>query len=171
MKTIRLDETHVALVSDRDYPALRKFIWHLRVHTHKLLYAYRYQRKAGGGYTQVRMHTHIINPPKGFSVDHRNRNGLDNRRCNLRLSTQQQQSMNTSVQSRPSKTSRFKGVTKIGLIHGRWQARNPWLARIRVDGNLRVIGYFSTQEDAALAYNRTAKRLFGKFAGLNKVAA
>jgi hypothetical protein len=86
------------------------------------------------------------------------RNGLDNRRSNLRPATPSQNSGNAR---RPSdNTSGFKGVTFYGRT-GRWRAY--------IGGHLRQrhLGYFRTAEEAARAYDEAAIDTWGEFAHLN----
>jgi hypothetical protein len=49
----------------------------------------------------VRMHTLIMNPPKGKMIDHLNHNGLDNRRHNLKIVTNQENMKNNSTTQEP----------------------------------------------------------------------
>lgn len=92
-------------------------------------------------------------------VDHVNGNGLDNRRCNLRVCTPQQNAFN----SKPVRGSRskFKGV-KYNTA-----CKNKWTARIRINGKQVDIGRFETEEEAARAYDKVAKEVQGDFAWLN----
>jgi len=101
-----------------------------------------------------RMHQVIL----GTGLDHKNNDRLDNRRENLRIATAQQQGMNRTKSV--GKSTGYKGVSLKG--GGKYIE-----AYIQVDRKKRHLGYYSTQEDAARAYDREAKRLFGDFAKLN----
>lgn len=102
----------------------------------------------------------ILNPDWPLT-DHRDRNGLNNRRENLRISTNQQNAAN--AQKRGSASSKFKGVT--------WEeSHKSWKARIRVNNILIHLGRFKNEQDAALAYNKAAIENFGEFANLNMVS-
>lgn len=93
----------------------------------------------------------------GILIDHINGNTLDNRRSNLRRATRGQNNSN-SIKCRG--TSRFKGVY--------WYKRHAkWHAQIKCDSRRFHLGYFSIEEDAARAYDETARRLYGEFACLN----
>ena len=60
----------------------------------------------------LKMHHAILGkPPQGYVVDHINGNRLDNRRCNLRFVTHQQNAFNTRKHRVENGTSRFKGVS------------------------------------------------------------
>jgi AP2 domain. len=87
-------------------------------------------------------------------VDHKNGIRSDNRWCNLRPCTQQQNHQNSGMQSH--NTSGVKGVhfeTRRGL----------WVAKAKVLGKRHFIGYFEKLEDAALARQTYCKELHGKF--------
>lgn len=84
-------------------------------------------------------------------VDHKNRNSLDNRKLNLRVSTQQQNTWNKSH----IRGKRYRGIS---------QRSN---GRYRVDIRDEYLGDFVNAEDAARAYDARAKTLYGEFACLN----
>jgi hypothetical protein len=88
-------------------------------------------------------------------TDHINHDTLDNRRANLRIATNQENSRNRLSRNVP-KTSRFKGVS--------WNARDEkWQVYIGVNGKNKFVGYYDHEEDASSAYETTAKRIFGEF--------
>ncbi len=95
-------------------------------------------------------------------IDHVNGNGMDNRLCNLRIATHQENQWNRQV--RQDTTSGYKGVTLTTDSPVR-----PWLARLNHNGVRHKLGYHKTKEEAALAYNAKAKELHGEFARLNVV--
>jgi hypothetical protein len=88
-------------------------------------------------------------------IDHKDRNGLNNKWENLRLSTFGQNRANSKV--RCDSQSGVKGV--------RWYASaNKWSAQIRHKGKNVNLGYFETLDEAHLAYIRAAQQAFGEFA-------
>lgn len=108
--------------------------------------------------TKLYMHKDLV---KGGLVDHINGNKLDNRLCNLRKVSSQQNHMNQLVQNK-TKHSKYKGVS--------WdKSRNKWIAYCKKDGKMNNLGRFTEEKEAALAYNRKAVEIFGEFAKLNEV--
>ncbi len=103
----------------------------------------------------------LMAAPKGMQVDHKNGDGLDNRRENLRVCTHQQNQWN---RKRAPGKSRYKGVTHYKRLA---PSRKPWGARIEKDGHRRFLGHFRTQLEAALAYDAAAVQLFGEYAAPN----
>ena len=148
---IPLTQGYFAIVDADDYEELNQYKWHVKVKSNGR-YAYRTQ-----GRKEIPMHRQILNAPAGMWCDHINHNGLDNRRCNLRLCTPQQNAYNR----RPlGGTSKYKGV--------HWDRhRRKWRARIRHNGRLIHIGYFDYEADAVIAYDDYAIEMFGEFAYLN----
>lgn len=114
------------------------------------------------------MHRFILSPPKDKTVDHINGNGMDNRRCNLRLATVSEQGANAKPKKKRALVcSSYKGVswhnTKTG---GCWRAE---LEQKTKGKRKRYIKYASTQEQAALLYNTLARKHFGVFARINEI--
>ena len=95
------------------------------------------------------------------SIDHINRNRLDNRKCNLRMATQSQNNCNVSKYK--NNTSGYKGVYYAPYNN----KTNPWKAQIRINNKNKGIGYFKTADEAAKAYDKMAIELHKEFAWLN----
>ncbi len=114
-----------------------------------------YAVRSEGG-RPILMHRVIASAPPGLEVDHINRNRLDNRRCNLRLTDHTGNMRNCSRNRR--NTSGYKGVRRLG---------NRWAARLKCDGEWCCLGWFNTPEEAAVAYDLMAMALFGEFAATN----
>lgn len=88
-------------------------------------------------------------------VDHIDGNGLNNRRCNLRLATNAQNAYNQKKRS--DNASGFKGVSFD-------KSRNKWIAQIMVNYKHIHLGRFETPEEAYRAYRQAAFEYFGEFA-------
>ena len=144
MIKIPLTQDKVAIIDDEDYKRVSQYKWSY----HNQGYA-----QTNGGWTL--MHRFILNARDGQQVDHINGDRLDNRRENLRFVTNSQQHINRSKPAFVNRTSNYKGVSL--RSNGRWQVM---LQR-------RYVGTFLTEEEAARAYDKRAKELFGEFARLN----
>jgi hypothetical protein len=103
----------------------------------------------------VALHRIIMGATGNVEVDHRDGNGLNNLRSNLRLATNAQNAKNriSTVGA-----SRYKGVSIFG---------KRWRAKIESDGVRFSLGIYNTQEEAARVYDAAAIRLHGEFARLN----
>lgn len=146
------------LVDPEDEHYLTKYAWRA-FHTRGLTYV-RARPRAAGGRISLFLHNIIMNAPPGVEVDHRNGNGLDNRRANLRLATRSRNNSNRKLQGG---TSPFKGVS--------WHKQaEKWRAQI-TDGKAYHLGLFISEEDAARAYDAAARLRFGEFARCNFKAA
>lgn len=156
MAEIKLTGKHgagkVTLVDDADLPLLSAFRWTLG----RSGYARTHVKKADGRTTTVDLHRLLTDARGGLYQDHVNGNRLDNRRCNLRPATVQQNAANKKVH-RNSKTG-LKGVRRAGQ---RFQAV------IHRNGKQHHLGYYPTAQLAAAAYNGAARALYGVFARLN----
>ena len=157
---ILLTQDKIALIDDKDFPLISEYKWRA-CKNRDTYYAMAHIRK-NGKRTGLLMHRLILNAPKEMETDHINHNGLDNRRSNLRFATNQQNSFNQKINKKKSSSSEYKGVS--------WNKRDKkWYAQIYIDYKLHYLGYFDDEQDAALAYNEAAKKLFGEYACLNLV--
>lgn len=157
VKEIQLSNSNVVcLVDDEDYSILSRYTWRIDPK------GYVVTNFCG---TTVRIHRFILNPPKNAQVDHKNNKKWDNQKHNLRLATNTENQRN--VPKTPRKTSsKYKGVH---ARKDREHRKDKWVARIAVDGKRIHLGYFNSEEEAALAYNNAAMKYFGEFANLNKL--
>ena len=158
----------MALVDDEDEALVSGYNWHaLQRSWSRASYARAY---IPGSHPkrQVLMHRLILNAPDRVDVDHEDRDGMNNRRYNIRLATKSQNLHNAEkhrTHNGRAPTSRFKGVCR----YLRPRGRKGWDARVSVDGGRKYLGTFLTEREAALAYNSFAKNHFGPFARLNNV--
>lgn len=143
------------LVDDEDYVYLSKLKWSIAKFKNTL-YVIRNTPWVNGRHTTVKMHRIILKvTDRNIQVDHRDRNGLNNQKSNIRICTQSQNMAN-----------RNKSVTcnnnHLGVT---WHKRiGKWQARITKENKEYRLGYFTNELDAVQAYSKKAKELFGEFA-------
>lgn len=107
---------------------------------------------------KVLMHRFILDARESLEVDHVNRIRHDNRKSNLRIANRSQNACNMSIHK--DSASVYKGAYKL---------KNGYMSSIYHSGKAHYIGYFKTEEEAALAYNKKAIELHGEFANLNNI--
>jgi hypothetical protein len=141
-----LTQGYSAVIDAADVPLVEGLNWCAVKADSGLVYAY------NGGNVKKRLHQFLTGAAPGVFHDHRDGDGLNNRRANIRVATARQNSQNV----RPKVP--MKGVGK----HG-----SGWRARITVDGRRIGLGLFATEAEAGVAYDEAAKMHFGEFARLN----
>jgi hypothetical protein len=158
MRKIALTQGKFALVDDEDYESLVQYRWYAQKHAHTS-YAVRTvcspMKEGIRTKTMVYMHQQVLGL-KG--IDHRDRNGLNNQRQNLRPATNSQNAQNH--RKKPGSKSRFLGVT--------WHKENKvWRAQICVEGRRLSLGCYPVETEAARAYDAAALSHFGVQANVN----
>lgn len=104
--------------------------------------------------TGISLHRFIMDCPKGKVIDHINHNPLDNRKCNLRICSQQENIMNKSKQS--NNTTGHTGVY--------WRERdNKWEVYICVNYKLIYLGQYDNKEEAIEARKKAEIKYFGEY--------
>ena len=137
-REIPLTQGKVALVDDEDYERVSHFKWHAhRDQRAALWYARRTWRRPQRG--SILLHRLLLNAPRDKQVDHINGDGLDNRRCNLRLCSHAENMRNSRSRSG------LKGATFD-------KRRNKWYARICVNRRQIFLGFFDSEEEAHASY-------------------
>lgn len=156
MKEVRLSQGLVALVDDDDFDMVSAYSWCVRKdgNTHYAV--------GGGVYkgvdTRRLMHRLILGVSSDAMVDHKDGNGLNCQKSNLRLCTNAQNQYNQP--KRRGTTSKYKGVR---LKEGKYEAQ------IRTNLGRKYLGRFTQEADAAEAYNKAALIYHGEFANLNTI--
>ncbi len=154
MKKVYLKNGGVAFVDDEDYEKVWGYEWY-SLKGPNTTYAVTNTNTKG---RLLSMHRLIMDAPPDTVVDHRDRNGLNNCRHNLRLCTHQQNLWNRKKSGKRS-WSPYLGVAV--LPNGRYRTQ------LRVDGRTVHFGCFTEERDAALMYDAVVRRLRGEFATLN----
>ena len=153
IRRILLSIGKYAIVDTEDYNKVGHLKWYFSEG-----YAVRSIRVNGKKMT-IMMHRVLLDAPPHSMIDHANRDGLDNRRCNLRFCNKAQNSWNSAV---IRGASGYKGVYY-------WKDRNKWVAHIRTNNVSKTIGYFKSAVEAARAYNEVVKKYRGEFAYINPI--
>ena len=154
MKEIKLTQGRVALVDDEDFESLNKFKWYTFRGWKDTKYA---ARKLSGSRITIFMHNIILPRKDGFLADHRDGDGLNNIRDNLRYATPSENSKNRSKRS--NTVSKYKGV--------KLAEKKYWMAEIGNNGVHYHLGFFKTEFEAALKYDEAARKYHGEFARTN----
>lgn len=141
-------------IDAEDYPRVKTVTW----------YATECYYRSGVFYVSdcsgSSLHKFLLEPPKGYEVDHIDLNPLNNRRGNLRLCTHQQNQCNQPLQRNNS-----SGVTGVSF----YPRRGRYRARIKASQLDIHLGYFDTFVEAVQARNEGMKLMFGEYARLNRV--
>lgn len=145
-----------ALVDDSDYEMLKKRRWWVRKGGNTF-YAVGKMKNGNGKRITVSMHRIImgVTNPKDV-IDHKDWNGLNNQRSNLRICTNAENlaNRNPACKSRTEKRFALQGA---GVRLTRPFGKYPWSARILVKDKYKQIGDFETQLEASIAYHKAIK--------------
>lgn len=164
-----------AIVDEEDYKTLDlgSYKWTPFI-GHNTTYAKTY--KKGKKILLHRLIMGLIDSPSSVYVDHKDHNGLNNYRTNLRVTDNKGNSHNARKRLSAKNTSCYKGVS-----FDPKNKTNPWRAHITLSEDRhigadkkwrsrpRYLGCYRTQEEAATAYNQAATELFGHMAHLNVI--
>lgn len=155
-KQIQLTQGKVSLVDDDMFEYLNQWKW-CAAKNQGRWYAIRSEGTKPFQRT-IRMHRVVINPGPDTDVDHKDGNGLNNQRYNLRECIHIKNSANRSKNI--NNISGYKGVY--------WNEKaKKWHAQIMVSYKRIHLGLFQNPGDAARAYDEAAKKYFGEFARFN----
>lgn len=156
MKRIPLTQGKFALVDDEDFDYLMQWKWRLlkgKYTYYAITSIYRERKRSTES-----MHRMILKPKEGQWIDHKNRNGLNNTRLNIRTCTMSQNAQNRRAIK--NTTSKYKGVM--------WHPRlKKWKVQIYSSVKCIYLGVFADEVEAAKTYDKKAKGLFGEFAKFN----
>ena len=154
-RKIRLSQGKHTIVDPEDYERLSYYNWYA-AKSGTTFYAVA-SEKIDGKWKIVQMHRKIMEVGAGLLIDHINRNGLDNRKMNLRSATAMQ---NTWNRVKKRGRNKFRGVL--------WnKKKKKWQARLIHKHKSISLGYFHDEVEAARTYDEAAKKFRGEFAVLN----
>jgi hypothetical protein len=158
VKKISLTQGKFSLVDDEDFDELNQYKWYAHKNKGGIWYVDRTIKYVDEKHKTISMHRKIMDFPSGKDIDHVNHDGLDNRKCNLRVCTRSQNKKNARLSKNNS--SGLKGV--------HWNKRNKkWMALIAKDKKRIYLGLFDDKTEAGRVVDRKALELFGEFAILN----
>lgn len=146
-----------AIVDASDYEWLMSWNWNAHYSKNTRKYYVRRTECINGEQKTVHMHRVILGLTREDirNGDHENRNPMDNRRKNLRVANDAENTQNASLRS--DNTTGFRGVN--------WHKRQgKWSARIAVNGKRINLGYFDNIDEARAAYESAALELHKEFA-------
>lgn len=155
---VPLNRGYVAIVSPEDAEAVKARTWHCKIDPTGRAYAVGHVPGSGKRGRQERMHRFILGAKAGWLVDHKDGDGLNNTRENLRVCVSAENARNCRKYSR-ARTSKFKGVCL--------QPDGRWRAQICVAYHKINLGSYTTEIMAARVYDAAALEHFGEFARLN----
>lgn len=150
---IQLTRGLSAIVDVEDLPLVNNYKWHAKKCGVKMYAASREPSSAGK--KTIYMHRLIL---AGEEIDHRDGDGLNNKKCNLRVCSRSQN--NANRHSIPTTASGYRGV----YLHH----TGKWYGRMTKDGRMYFTERVASAEIAVAARDKLALLLFGEFASLNK---
>lgn len=150
-REIQLTQGLVAVVDDSDFESLSQHKWYAMEGISTFYAMCNIQTERGR--RPIAMHVAIMG---GINVDHKDLDGLNNRRQNLRFATSSQNKMNS--RGRFNRHANFKGIER----HGR-----KWRAYVKVAGKKLYVGTSTDEAEAAKLYDAAAREHYGEFARPN----
>jgi len=163
MKKIPLTKGKFAIVDDEDFVVLSRFKWNLHNWGHA--------KRTDTRVAPLNMENYIIPSKSGHEILHRNGNKLDNRKENLLLA-KHSVLCHRSPKKKTAIHSKYKGVTYDGIMRrGKhtYYISKPWRAYACKNYIRYNIGRFKTEKEAAEAYNKKVRGLYGELAYQNKI--
>ena len=165
----RAGDEHRLLVDIEDLPTVSQYTWWIDSGQGKRSpYASATVWTAPRKTKNILMHRLLLGTPPRLHTDHRDGNGLDNRRANIRIASTSENRANELVRrmARGSSgaSSKYKGVSPSTSRLG------GWIAQARVAGRFTHLGTWDREIDAALAYDDAVRSEFGEFAATNFTA-
>lgn len=151
---IPLTKGYEAVIDAVDVPLVAGKNWCAAVAKNTVYAVTRTSTKGGVKAKTLHLHRFLMSAPANLEVDHKDCNGLDNRRKNLRLATRAQNQQNKQISR--SNTSGFKGVS--------WCAQSKkWRATVCLNGKTKRVGTYATPELAHASYAAACFLMHGEF--------
>ena len=150
MKEIQLTQGKVALVDDEDFEFLNQWKWFAKKDRNTFYVVRKASYAIHGRQFMIYMpHEILSKPPKGLMTDHRDGDGCNNQRENLRFVTNRQNQQNRKHQN---SSSQYPGVC--------WYKRDEkWQAEIRINNKYKYLGRFATELEAFEVYEQAVNAI------------
>lgn len=145
----------IVLLDDEDYDKVIKEPYSLSLSYDETInnFYVQFTKKPKNSSSRL-LHRYLLKPSKGLTIDHLNRNPLDNRRCNLRICTQFENNQN----------QRHNTSGKVGVSYSKQDKR--FIAYIRVNRKQIRLGAFKNFEDAVKCRIQAENKYFPNSKGV-----
>jgi len=151
---VPLTQGYEAIIDVTDVDIVSGVNWYVRRDGGQVYAGCNIPKNESGKRGHISMHRLIMGNPQQMEVDHRDANGINNRRGNLRVASKSQNQANRKTSK--LNISGFKGVSP-------YKRDGTWHARISKDGKRFCLGYYKTPEEAHLAYINASREMHGSF--------
>lgn len=166
MVIVPLTQGRVTIIDDEDENRVSQYKWCAYKHKDKnTWYATHNFKTIEGTFYGQDLHRFIMNAKPGIQIDHKDGNGLNNQKSNLRFCNNTENHQN----QKKSKTYNGKPTTSIhkGVVWYKKEKR--FRSRISIDGKRIHLGWFKNEIEAAKSYDKAATEHFKEFANINNV--
>lgn len=143
-----------SFVDDKDFDKVNQFKW-FPLKDGNTFYAVRNSTLLNGKRILIYMHRTIMKPIKSMEIDHIDRDGLNNRRSNLRISTHAENNRN--------KVKHIDNKSGYKCVYWHKYSKR-WTSYIRVNGKAISFGYFNSKKNAYKAYINGSRKYHKEFA-------
>lgn len=159
---IPLSGGKTSICDKSDFKIISKHIWYAAksANSDDLFYAYSNVKLKSGEKRTIKMHRIILDLKESEIADHKNHDGLDNRRENLRMCSLSQNAYNKRIQRNNSS----------GYVGVHWMEKiKKYEAYFWINKKKHKVGYFKDLEEAVFERNKAVKTHHGEFANIQEI--